>query len=289
MYYNLKLLIKNIIPFEVRRKVKSNKRRLINNIIKKNNSKTSLLDVRKLLKYDFDISKGDNIIVASSFGNLNAEYTPKELISLLQDIVSKEGNIVMPFYPPGNSYEWAKSGKIFDMKMTPSSMGILTQTFSEMPDVLKSKHPTKAVVVWGKNAEEIVKGHEYSTTPFYWDSPYGWFIINSSKSLGLGLKNIPIFHSIEDIILEKVSLYKKDKVNLKLKDYNAEIFEYPVLIHDPRKIGKLVDAGDYVRNLNATTYRRKEFGYSFCYIIDNQELFDICKNEFNSGNLRDNK
>ena len=27
-------------------------------------------------------------------------------------------------------------------------------------------HPTKAVVAWGKNAEEIIKGHENSKTPF---------------------------------------------------------------------------------------------------------------------------
>ncbi len=285
----LKLLLKSLLPYSTRRQLKKIHRKIKNKLLR-NLLKTTIDDIRLLLVNDFGIVKGDNLIISSSFGNLNAAFSPKELIKFFQQIVGKEGNIVMPFYPPGNSYEWAESGQIFDMQTTRSSMGILTQIFSEMPNVYKSMHPTKAVVAWGKNAEEIVKGHETSKTPFYWDSPYGWLLKNPSKSLGLGLKNIPIFHAFEDIILEnKISLYQSKKHNLKVKNHNNEIIEINTLVHSPKEISKLIDAGDYVKSLSTYSYIRKNFGYSFCYVIDNAELFEKCKFEFLNENFRDKK
>ena len=246
--------------------------------------------MRCLLSSEFMITKGDNLIITSSFGKINAAFSPKELLLLLQEIVGEEGNLVMPFYPPGNSYEWADSGQVFDMRNTRSSMGILTQLFSEMPNVYKSKHPTKAIVAWGKNAKEIIAGHEYSTTPFYWDSPYGWLLKNPSKSIGLGVKNIPIFHSLEDIILENdIFLYQTGKRKLKIIDYMNQVDELEVFVHDPKKMLKLIAPSDYVKFLCPNSYNRINFGYTFCYIVDNQQLFESCKYEFTNGNFRDKK
>jgi aminoglycoside 3-N-acetyltransferase len=234
MLTETKILLREILPHSVRALLKRQHRRVKNKLSGENVSESTLHDIENILIEGFGIKKGDNLIVSSSFGNLNANFTPGELILLLQDLVGKEGNIVMPFYPPGNSYEWAKSGRIFDMKKTRSSMGILTQVFSNMPDVFKSRHPTKAVVAWGKNAGEIIKGHEKSTTPFYWNSPYGWLLKHPSKSLGLGLRNTPVFHAVEDIVLKDVNwFYFPEKVSLKIKDYNGEIFSVDVFVHDP--------------------------------------------------------
>lgn len=282
----IKLLIKKILPANYRSKLKKVRRRT-KNFFKRNITKVTLDDMREFLVQDLGISKGDNLIISSSFGNLNAMFSPTDLIQLLQEIIGGEGNIVMPFYPPGNSYEWAESGQVFDMQTTRSSMGILTQIFSEMPNVYKSMHPTKAVVAWGKNAKEIIFGHENSQTPFYWDSPYGWLLKNPSKSLGLGLKNIPIFHSFEDIILEnRYTLYQDKQIALILKDNKNEERRIITYVHDPLKLIKLVDAGDYVKSLNLNTYKRVNVGFSFCYIVDNRVLFDKCKFEFNNNNFR---
>ena len=151
----IKLFIKKIIPPVYRVKIKKLRRHTVNCFKSGSIEKTTLNDMRKLLVEEFCIAGGDNLIVSSSFGNLNADFSPKDLITLLQEIVGEEGNIVMPFYPPGNSYEWAESGQVFDMQTTRSSMGILTQVFSEMPNVYKSMHPTKAVVAWGKMQKKL--------------------------------------------------------------------------------------------------------------------------------------
>ena len=82
-----------------------------------------------------------------------------------------------------------------------------------------SKHPTKAVCAWGNGAQEIVSSHDNATTPFYWDSPYGRLLKKHSKSLGIGLKNIPIFHSFEDILTDPIDFYyQKEKFKLELID-----------------------------------------------------------------------
>lgn len=284
---SIKLLLKKYIPSSLRSKLKKTKRRL-NNSLKGNVLKTTISDMRSLLINDFGIKKGDNLIISSSFGNLNADFSPHELVELLQEIVGKEGNIVMPFYPPGNSYEWAASGKVFDMQTTPSSMGVLTQIFSEMQNVYKSMHPIKAVVAWGAKAKEIVAGHEDSETPYYWDSPYGWLIKNPSKSLSLGLNHIPIFHSIEDVILENrvQILYQNGKTTLPLKTKSGEVRIISTFIHDFLKTSKLMNPRDYVKTISLQTYLKKPFGFSFCYIVDNQELFERCEIEFNNGNFR---
>lgn len=278
-------ILKKIIPYKFRFKLKKWRRR-INNSLKKGISKTSIEDMRKLLVDEFGILQGDNLIISSSFGNLNADFSPTELVRLLQEVVGEEGNLVMPFYPPGNSYEWAVSGQIFDMQTTRSSMGILTQVFSKMPNVYKSKHPTKAVVAWGKNAEEIVSDHENSKTPFYWSSPYGWLLKNHSKSLGLGLKNNPMFHACEDVLNELLpNIYSKTKYNLKIRDNNV-IYNIQTYVHDPVLLSSLIKIGDYIETLKLKSYKKKKFGFTFCYCLNNQELFEKCKNEFKNNKYR---
>lgn len=282
-----KILLREMLPYSFRSLLKRQQRRIKSKLSGNTHTQTTLTDIRNILTDGLNIKSGDNIIVSSSFGNLNAGFSPRELILLLQEIIGTQGNIVMPFYPPGNSYEWAKSGRIFDMKTTHSSMGILTQVFSEMPDVFKSRHPTKAVVAWGKNAGEIVTGHENSTTPYYWDSPYGWLIKNPSKSLGFGLRNTPIFHAVEDIILkDKNWLYYPEKITMMVKDYNGEVFPIDVFVHDPLKMLNAGSVEEFINSIRPLSYLKISFGFTFCSIIDNQELYELSKRKHLNGDFR---
>lgn len=253
----------------------------------RNKRKTTLLQLKRILIDEFNLKKGDHLIVSSSFGNLNAEYTPKEVIELLQSIVTESGVIMMPYYPPMNSDEWANGGYIFDMRGTKSGMGVMTNVFSEMPNVYKSKHPTKAVCVWGENAKKIIEGHENAQTPFYWDSPYGKLLKIGCKSLGLGLKNIPIFHSFEDILsCDKLEYYDVLKYKLKLKNIDGDVETVSTYIHNADLLGHCTSAGDYVASLGCTTFKKINFGYNFVYIVDNSELIRVVKEQFSKGNTR---
>lgn len=280
----IKHFIKSITSSKQRNRIRKFRRDIKKRLFPK--SKTSLAELKNILVQDFGLKKGDNIIVTSSFGNLNANYSPQDVIKLLQSIVTEEGSIMMPYYPPINSTEWAKSNNIFDMKLTKSGMGILTNIFSKMPGVVKSIHPIKAVCVWGKNANEIISNHENSTTPFYWDSPYGKYLKIHSKSLGLGLKNIPIFHTFEDVLSESYDFYyQKKKYTLFIKNGN-NTFSIKTYVHDNDILDRCISAGDYVASLKCKSYKKINFGYTFLYVIDNDDLYQRLQTEFKNGNTR---
>lgn len=250
--------------------------------------KTSLEELRSVLVEDLGVKKGDRLFVTSGFASLNSNgYTPTDVIHLLQELVGEDGALMLPYYPPMNSTEWAKKGLIFDMNTTKSGMGVLTNVFKTMPGVVMSKHPTKAVCVWGKDAEYYAEGHECSTTPFYRDSPYGKFLMAGSKSLGLGVGNIPIMHAIEDILSTTPDAYhQKKKYDLKLVTKDGSKIDVLTYVHDPAILEKCISPHKYVTSIPDTPIKIKEFGYSFVYILDNTILLDLCRREFAIGNTR---
>ena len=283
----IKVLLRKVIPSDTRVWIKKKKRHLITFIMRYSSHKTTIQELEYILCYKLNITKGDNIFVTSSFGYLNASYSPEEIIRLLESIVTEEGCIMMPYYPPKNSDEWAKGGNVFDMNTTKSGMGILTNVFSKMPNVYMSIHPTKAVCVWGKNAENIVRGHENAETPFHWDSPYGKFLKMGCKTLGLGVTNNPIFHSIEDILLEtKTKYYLANKYNLKLIPIDNKTLEIKTYVHNPQFLSRCISSGEYIKTLDCISYKKIEFGHSFIYKIDNSEVLEKTKIIVASGDYK---
>jgi len=249
--------------------------------------KVSLSEIRSILVDDFGLAKGDKIIVSSSFGNLNADFSPKEMVELLMNIIGPEGLIMMPFYPPVNSTEWALKHETFDMRNNKSSMGVLTNVFAHMPDVFMSKHPIKAVCAWGKGAEDIVKDHDKSTTPFYWDSPYGRLLKIHSKSLGVGARNMLPMHTIEDVLTEPIGFYyQKEKYALDIIDKDGNRSSVTTFVHDENILSRCVSSNDYIASLNCKTFKMRKVGYQCLCTIDNDDLYNTCIEQFKKGHTR---
>ena len=282
----IKSIIKNITNSHQRAYLKKIIRRLHRYFIFA--GKNSLNDLELILRNDFKITEGDNIFVTSSFGNLNASFSPEDLIGLLQSIVTEKGLIMMPYYPSVNSIEWAKSNNVFDMKTTKSGMGILTNVFAEMPNVVKSIHPTKAVCIWGKNSKQIAEGHHLSLTPYSKQTPYGKLLsLPNSKSLCLGVINLPMFHAIEDLLIDIRELYYEDLVyKLRVKTMDNRIIDCNTLIHSPQKSSKLMMGGEYVKRFGEPLRIQKEFGHNKIYCIDNNKLLVECMTLFRLGITR---
>ena len=253
----------------------------------KGGKKTTLFDLRNILTGDLGLKAGDRIFVTSSFGNLNADYTPEDVVELLMSIITKEGTIMMPYYPPSNSTKWAKEGRVFDMNETKSGMGIITNVFSKMPGVIMSVHPTKAVCVWGKDAELLTQNHEKSTTPYYWDSPYGKFLKMGSKSVGLGVGNMPLIHTMEDVLSENCDHYhQKNKYRLKVITKSREEITIETYVHNPEIIDKCISSLEYVQINKPEIMHIQSFGLTFLMCVNNDDLYALCKEEFAKGNTR---
>lgn len=249
--------------------------------------KLTIDDMKRLLTKELGLCEGDKIVVSSGFGNLNADFSPQELVSLLMEIVGDKGLIMMPFYPPISSVEWASKGMTFDMRTNKSSMGVVTNVFARMPNVYMSKHPIKAVCAWGQGAEDLVKDHDKSTTPYYWDSPYGKLVKMHSKSLALGVRNMLPMHTIEDVLTAPLGFfYQKDKYNLDVIDKNGVKTSVTTLVHDENVLNKCVSASDYIASLKCRTYKRINVGYNCICIVDNDDLYETIAQHFKEGHTR---
>lgn len=270
---DIKYFLKRVFSPEKRVKIKRIKRK-ISSLSKFYEKKTTIDELEYCLREKIKIKKGDNIMVVSSFANLNAAYSPADVVSLLQIIIGEDGLIMMPFYPNGYMYELYKNSFIFDVKQTKSAVGILTNTFAQTNGVVKSMHPLKAVCVWGKDAEAIVQGHEQSILPFGKNTPYGRLLDRNSKSIGLGVKNLPMFHAVEDRLYEKYHpQYLHDEYSMQIRRIDDSIITCTTKIHDPAFHYK-APIGDYVAAMNLESYIRVPFGYSFLYSVNNSEILE---------------
>jgi aminoglycoside N3'-acetyltransferase len=267
--------------FQVLRKVKyRNKRKGL-----ANKAKLTLGELESILIENFEIQQGDSLIIHCGFGFLNADFSPADLISVLKKLVGVDGHIMMPFYPPGLSKDWASAKRVFDSENVRCSTGILAQEFSRDPDVAISHHPIKAVIVWGEGAEQLCSGHENCEYPFDRESPYYNFSqLPNSKSIGLGVRNCAMFHCAEDVYeVNKDYLYNKDKAELSVLISKKQVAT-PTFYHHGNV--NLITPSAFIDRDCAEVVHSEAINSVVFYALNNDELLNSCRNLFLKGNNR---
>lgn len=125
------------------------------------NTSTTLHDFKYALNYLGIHSKMKLCVHTkfSSFGNF--EGGPEAFCLTLMKIIGKDGVLMMPSF--AFSVYFGQQ-KIFDVKETASSCGIVTDVFRKMPGVLRSWDPCHAFAVYGKEAYTYVANHHLIPT-----------------------------------------------------------------------------------------------------------------------------
>jgi aminoglycoside 3-N-acetyltransferase len=122
-----------------------------------------------------------------------------QLIALLQDMLGEEGTLLMPTLPfDGRQIDYARANKVFDVRRTPSRMGLLTEVFRRTPGVVRSLHPTHSVAAWGRRAEELVSEHHQGTA-FGERSPYFKLQEIGGVVMGLGVARYTVIHVADEM------------------------------------------------------------------------------------------
>jgi aminoglycoside 3-N-acetyltransferase len=102
---------------------------------------------------------GDVLIVHSSMKSLGpVRGGPATLVAALQRAVGRRGTILMPAFSYCFEHIYEPTAA-FDREQTPTKVGLVSETFRRSPGVLRSRHPTHSVAVWGRLAEELTAGH----------------------------------------------------------------------------------------------------------------------------------
>jgi len=161
-------------------------------------SSIKLTDIGYILLEEFDVKYGDTIIVHTSYQNIiSTDYDPLDLIFLLQRIVGSQGNIIMPSFRKSKEF---KNRIPFNVAKTYGNSGLVNEIFRTECDTLRSAHPWKSCVVWGKDAEYLVKDHHLSERAFDFNSPFYKAMLLGGKHIGIGVSSgkCSFGHTVDD-------------------------------------------------------------------------------------------
>jgi aminoglycoside N3'-acetyltransferase len=137
---------------------------------------------------ELDIGPGDVLFVTSSMNWLG--LGPSEALELLDGLLDRltpEGTLVMPSFPFRNEVGRPADGAVFDVRRTPSQMGLLTEMFRRLPETWRSEHFWVPLCGWGKHARFLLRGQDLVLNPFGRDSSYRRLVEVGVKMIGLGV------------------------------------------------------------------------------------------------------
>lgn len=117
------------------------------------------------------------------------------VIDVLMEILTPEGTLMMPSFNHEAPYN---KGDIFDVRATPTTNGIIPDTFWRREGVARSINPTHAFAAWGKDKERYTADHQ-KTSAMGPDSPLGRLMADGGYCLllGVGYHSNTFHHHVE--------------------------------------------------------------------------------------------
>jgi aminoglycoside 3-N-acetyltransferase len=148
------------------------------------------------------VVQGSTVLLHSSMDAISRRVPTLDsvrLIALIQDMLGEEVTLLMPTLPfDGRQVDYARANKVFDVRRTPSRMGLLSEVFRRTPGVLRSLHPTHSVAAWGRRAEELISEH-HKGTAFGESSPYFKLQEAGGVVMGLGVIKYTVIHVADEL------------------------------------------------------------------------------------------
>jgi aminoglycoside N3'-acetyltransferase len=157
-------------------------------------------------------SEAEVLMVHSSMAHLCPMFTGTvfDLLAALTELAGNRRTLAMPTFFFGGSDNDVEThyrrSPVFDERMTPSEMGLLSEMFRRSAGVRRSLHPTHSVCARGPLAEEIVRRHHLCGNTFGDDSPFEVMSRHRTVIVGLGVhywRVLTQVHCAEDILGER--------------------------------------------------------------------------------------
>ena len=170
------------------------------------------------------VGDGDHLSVHSHsavLGQVQGGITA--LLDHLKERVTPRGLLWMTNSPfRGAMWEYANTDPLFDVRRTPSQMGLITEVFRRGRGTTRSVHPTHPVALWGNNAEEWAAGHEDDPLPFHLNGPYGQLYRQDGKVLFMELDgwHLTEMHTVEGVLRDRfpVKAYLEKPFDMRVVD-----------------------------------------------------------------------
>lgn len=142
------------------------------------------------------INPGDIVLIHTSLQRTLSEHntTPQVVFESFLDAVGPEGTLLFPLF----NFDFTK-GTPFDIRSTPSQMGVLTETARLQPGAVRSGHPIYSFAVIGPQA---VKFDVDNFSGYGSDSPFAILKELDGKIAVLDLSDLnsmTFYHHIEEM------------------------------------------------------------------------------------------
>ena len=152
------------------------------------------------------IQHGNTLIVHSSAKAVEElGWTPSDFLDLLQEHLGSQGTLVMPSHPKLKQLE---DGEVYNVKRSPSQVGLLTELFRRRGGVERSSFPYSSAAASGPNSSYLLNVHEQSFAPHDEKSPYAKLAEVDGKCLCIGcpLDRMTILHVAEDALRDELRI-----------------------------------------------------------------------------------
>jgi aminoglycoside 3-N-acetyltransferase len=183
---------------------------------------------------------GDTVMLHSAFDpKFGFQGSSADVVDTFIDVLGPDGHLLMVSLPyRTSSLDYLKDLRVFDVRRTPSAMGLISEFFRRRPDVLRSLHPTHPVLVRGPRADWFVAGHEDCVHPCGDRSPFARLAEAGGKVVfyNVSVEYLTFFHYLEHLVSPQ----------LPFPLYTQEVFEVPVL-----------DAGGRARTVHTHAFSRE--------------------------------
>ena len=178
---------------------------------------------------DFEI-----LMVHSSVNHMLPMYsgTPLELVRMLVSWCGPKRTLVMPafyFGDPaiGSAVDTFKLNPRFDLRRTPSQMGLATELFRRMPGVVQSRHPVYRMAALGPLAQALAAGHELAASPAGLGTPFEFMVKHNTRIIGIGkpMQVLTQVHHVEGVMGDEfpVPSVVREPLAMTLMDRDVEI------------------------------------------------------------------
>lgn len=234
------------------------------------------------------LKAGDVAMVHSSLSKLgNVHGGASTVIRALIDVLGDDGTLVMPSFPAlGYTYDYLTTNPAFDVKHTPSKMGVVSETFRKIKGVKRSLHPTDPVCAIGKETKHLLKGHFLQSTPYNENSPFYKLIVLKGKIvlLGTSMDVVTNLHVPEDMIPNfKFQVYHPNVFRVKVRDEVGIERLVETKSHDPamskkRRPSELEPA--LIKDGVAVKFK---IGDAPCMMIDAEKLYNWQMEKYKQG------
>lgn len=199
------------------------------------------------------VAEGDVIMVHSSLSSFGyVDGGVETVIAALLEAIDEKGTLMMPSYGDFKGGEYGKvlsNSIIFDVRASPSKMGLITDKFWRMPNVRRSIHPTHCTAALGKLRDQLVSGHEFCQHSCGYGTPLWRLKEAGGKILLIGVDHRvnTFIHTVEDTgpTPSTSSMLFKPRV----VDYNGDAVTVPTRPHLPGLVRRYQAADEFCHRL----------------------------------------